>query len=142
MRDERQCKDLMAMSSLNTSVVRRLMEDVWGRGQLQLLPTLVSEDYVGHLQIGDHYGPEGVRIDVAAYRTAFPDLTVTIDDLFAIGDRVVRRYTLRGTHLHAFLGAPGHGQTVVLHVVAIDRLVGGQLVESWVHGDSYPPIKS
>lgn len=142
MRDDRQCTDFAEMSAFNTSVIRMLMDDVWGRGQLELLSTVVSEDYIGHLPIGDHYGPEGVRIDVAAYRTAFPDLSVTIDDLFAVGDRVARRYTLRGTHLHSFLGAPGHGQIVVLHAVAIDRFASGLLVESWVHGDCYPPIHS
>ena len=86
-----------ATTTANLDIVRRLMDEVWAAGRLQLIPELVADDYVGHLPIGDHYGPEGLRIDIAAHRAAFPDLTLRIDDLFASGDRVVRRYTLRGT---------------------------------------------
>jgi steroid delta-isomerase-like uncharacterized protein len=124
--------------SLNKAVVRRLMNDVWGRGELQLIPGLVSDDYVGHFPTGDHYGPEGVRIDIAAYRTAFPDLSVIIDDLFVAGDRVVRRYTLRGTHVRPLLGMPPSGKSISLRAIAIDRLVDGRLLESWVQGETLP----
>jgi steroid delta-isomerase-like uncharacterized protein len=124
------------MSTVNAAVVLRLMEEVWGRGQLHLISELVADDYVGHFVIGDHYGPEGVRIDVAAYRTSFPDLTVTVDDLLTDGDKVVRRFTLRGTHHRPFLGSPATGNPVVLRAIAIDRLFQGQLLESWVHGDA------
>jgi predicted ester cyclase len=116
----------------NADVVRRLMEHVLGSGRFELLPRLVADDYEGHFALGDHYGPEGARIDVATYRDAFPDLTVALDDLFAAGDQVVRRFTLRGTHQNPYLGVPASGRQVVLHGLGIDRLVGGLLVESWV----------
>jgi steroid delta-isomerase-like uncharacterized protein len=127
--------DAITTLARNTAVVRRLMEEVWGRGQLHLIAELVAVDYVGHFAIGDHYGPEGVRIDVAAHRTAFPDMTVTVDDLFAHGDKVVRRYTLRGTHRRPLLGVPANGVPVVLRAIAIDRLEQGRLLESWVQSD-------
>jgi predicted ester cyclase len=116
----------------NKEIVRRLMEDVLGEGRLKLLPGLIATDYVGHLAIGDHYGPGGVRIEISAYRTAFPDLAVTLDDLLADGDKVIRRFTLQGTHHLPLLGIQPTGQLVVLHGIAIDRLTVGQLVESWV----------
>jgi predicted ester cyclase len=119
----------------NMEVVRCLMEAAWGRGEVRVIPILVDPDYVGHLPIGDHYGPEGVRIDIAAYRAAFPDLVVTLDDLIAKGDKVVRRFTLCGSHRRPFLDIPATGKPVALRGIAIDRLVGGCLVESWVHVD-------
>jgi len=51
---------------------------------------------------------------------------------------VARRFTLRGTHRGAFLGVPASGQTVMLRGIAIDRLSGGQLVESWIQIDDLP----
>jgi len=122
----------------NKAVVRRLLEEVLGRGQLKLLPALVAPDYVGHLAMGDHYGPAGVRIDVTTYRVAFPDLTVTLEMLLADGDLVARCYTVRGTHQGAFLGSPASGRPVFLLGLAIDRLERGQLVESWVRIDGLP----
>src|SRR5215213_6200452 len=90
----------------NAHVVRTFMECAFGNGRVELLPKIVAEDYEGHYQIGDHYGPEGVRIDIVTYRIALPDLVVTLDDLFALGDKVVRRFSLRGTHLQPYLTVP------------------------------------
>jgi steroid delta-isomerase-like uncharacterized protein len=122
-------------AAANKALVRCLMTEVLGQGRLELISLVVAADYVGHLPIGDHYGPKGVRIDIAAYRAAVPDLAVSLDDLLADGDRVVRRFTLRGTHRGAFLGVPASGQEVVVRGIAIDRIARDQLVESWVHID-------
>ena len=119
----------------NMEVVRRLMEEALGQGHVKVLAELVDGGYVGHLPIGDHYGPEGVRIDFAAYRAALPDLAVTLDDLFADGDKVVRRFTLRGTRRWPVPGNPAGDGPVVLRGIAIDRLERGLLVESWVQID-------
>lgn len=116
----------------NAAVVRRLLEAVLGRGEFQLLPDLVAPDYIGHLPIGDHYGPDGVRIDIAAYRAALPDLEVSIDEVTDLGDRVLRRYAIRGTHLDPLLGHPPTGLPLELRISAIDHLENGRLIESWV----------
>jgi steroid delta-isomerase-like uncharacterized protein len=116
----------------NEAVVRRLVEEVLNRGRTGLLAELVAADHVGHDPFGDHYGPEGLRIAVAEYRAAFPDLRVTVEDLVTAGDTVVHRFTLRGTHAGPFLGIPPTGRAVTAAGIAIDRLVGGKVAESWV----------
>jgi hypothetical protein len=114
----------------NLDVVRRLMGEVWDGGNLALLPQLIADSYVGHLPIGDHYGPGGVRIDIEAYRRAVPDLTVTLLHLLGVDDLVVRHFSLSGTL--------GSGSPFVLNGIAIDRLEEGRLVESWAVIDSLP----
>ena len=121
--------------------VRRLIDDVWNLGHLDMLTDLVADGYVGHLPIGDHYGPQGVRIDIAAYRAAVPDLAVTLDDLMSVGDRVVRRYRICGTHRKPFMGIPASGLPVALRAIAIDRIADGKLIESWVQIDPFPAIR-
>ncbi len=121
----------------NIEIVRCLMEQVLGEGRLDLLPSIIAPDYEGHFAIGDHYGPEGLRIDIATYRNAFPDLSVTLDDLLAVDDKVVRRFTLRGSHQLPYLGIRPSGRKAVLRGLGIDRISGRQLIESWVHID--PP---
>lgn len=118
-------------------VVRALMECAFGKGRLELLPKIISEDFEGHYQIGDHYGPDGVRIDIMTYRFALPDLVVKLDDLFATGDKVVRRFSFQGTHLQPYLTAPATGQRVVLRGIGIDHVVNGMLHESWVTIDQF-----
>lgn len=118
--------------------VQRLIDEVWNDGNYDVLPDLVADDYVGHLPIGDHYGPEGLRIDIAAYRAALPDLVATVHDLLAAGDKIVRRYTLAGTHRQPFMGLPASDVLVELHGIAIDRLADGKLIESWIQIDSFP----
>lgn len=122
----------MITGDTDVAVVHRLMEQVWGEGRFDLLPDLIAPDYVAHLPIGDHYGPEGVRIDIAGYRAAIPDLAVTLEEVFAVGDLVVRRFVLRGTGRGATDCCPERRRSVRLPGIAVDRVVAGRLVESWV----------
>ncbi len=122
----------------NAATVRRLMEEIWGQGRWELVSDLISATYVGHFAAGDHYGPEGARIEIHAYRRAIPDLTVTVDELLALDDKVVRRFTLRGTFSQPVLGIPANCQPVVMSAIAIDQLVHGKLVESWIQVDTLP----
>ena len=128
-------------TTTNAAVVRRLMEEVWGRGRWEVLSDLIAGTYIGHFTTGDHYGPEGARIDIHAYRRAFPDLTVTVDDLLALDDQVVRRFTLRGTYSQPIFNIRASGQPVVLRAIAVDCLARGKLVESWSQVDMLPLLR-
>ena len=64
-------------------------------------------------------------------RVAFPDARATLEDIFAEGDRVAYRLTIRGTHTGEFLGVPPSGRQVAVSFIAIVRIVDGKLVEEW-----------
>jgi steroid delta-isomerase-like uncharacterized protein len=120
------------MESDNERLVRRFIEAVVNRDDIDLLPALVAVDHVGHDPLGDHYGLEGVRIGIAELRAAFPDLRVSIDDVVAAEDRVVHRFTLVGTQMGPYLGLPPTGRPVKATGIALDRVAGGKLAERWV----------
>jgi predicted ester cyclase len=120
----------------NEAVVRRLVEEVINRGQSALLAELIAADHVGHDPFGDHYGVEGARIVVAEYRTAFPDMLLTIEDLVAARDTVAWRFSLRGTHTGPFLGLRPTGRLVTAVGIVYGRLKEGRVVESWVSFDT------
>jgi steroid delta-isomerase-like uncharacterized protein len=120
------------MAGADEAIIRRFVEEVVNRGNTDLLNELVAADHVGHDHLGDRYGPEGVRIGVAEWRVAFPDLRLTIDDLLAHEGRVAWRYTLLGTHAGPFMGIPATGRPVRVSGIRIDRLGGRRLAESWV----------
>ena len=75
------------------------------------------------------------------YRTAFSDLVLTVEDQIAEGDKVVTRFTARGTHRGELMGIPPTGVKVVVTGISIDRFVGGRSVESWTHYDFMSLLK-
>ena len=65
----------------------------------------VAAGYINHNPfVAD--GREANRAFWAAFFTAFPDLTATMDDLIQAGDRVAGRFTYRATHRGPFYGIP------------------------------------
>ena len=90
----------------------------------------VAADFVDHTEPGTA-GPECVKARARALRAAFPDLTVTIEDLVAEGDLVAVRATWRGTHQGSFRGVLPIGRRIELCGMAFWRIAGGQIRESW-----------
>ena len=98
------------MSEQNKTLVRRVVEEVYNQGNLAVADELAVSDLVIHLTSQEIRGREGAKEYVAALRAAFPDLHMTIEDQIAEGDRVVTRWTARGTHTGEFQGIPPHRQ--------------------------------
>jgi steroid delta-isomerase-like uncharacterized protein len=121
----------------NKAIIRRSFEELFTRGDLSVADEIFAADYVGHDPALPHdiHGPEEFKQFVRMYRSAFPDLELTIEDQIADGDEVVTRFTARGTHRGELMGIPPTGRTVVVTGVSIDRLVDGKSVESWTHYD-------
>jgi hypothetical protein len=70
---------------------------------------------------------------ILAYRTAFPDLKLTLEDIFAEGEMVAFRWSARGTHLGDWLGIPPTANHVTATGITIFRIAGGKVVESWIY---------
>jgi steroid delta-isomerase-like uncharacterized protein len=90
----------------------------------------VAVGYVNHNQFVED-GREANRAFWAAFFTAFPDLTATIDDLVIADDRVAGRFTYRGTHRGPLFGIPPTGRPVEMHSIDIWRIAGGEFAEHW-----------
>src|SRR5262245_12465254 len=114
------------MSSEDRNLVLRFYEEAFNGGNAQIIRELVAPDQVRHLPTGDHYGPEGVRIDISCFRTAFPDLHLDIEEFIEAPERVVYRFTARGTHGGPFMGIPPSGRRVQVQGIGIDRVSAGK----------------
>jgi len=125
------------MSEDNKAIVRRSFEELFNQGDLDVADEVFAPDYVGHdpALTYDMHGSEEFKHFVQMYRTAFPDLELTIEDQVAEGDEVVTRFTARGTHLGELMGIPPTGRKVSVTGISIDRLVNGKSVESWTNYD-------
>src|ERR687886_107331 len=133
-RSHRPAPEETRMSADNKAAIRRFIGQAFNAGDLAVVDELVATDYVLHFTPEVH-GPEGMKQFITAYRTVFPDYTCTIDDQVAEGDKVVTRWTVRGTQKGELMGIPPTGRQVSLGGVAIDRLVDGQVAETWLEAD-------
>ncbi len=71
----------------------------------------------------------------AEAREAFPDLSITVEDVMAEGDRVAARVTMRGTHMGEFQGIAPTGKRVEVKAIDMFRISKGKIVEHWGHAD-------
>ena len=117
----------------NKAIIRRWLDEGWSQGNLAVADELIDPNFVVHGAGGQTVssGPEGVKQLVATWRAGFPDGQMSVDDLFAEGDKVVIRMTWRGTHQGDFYGIAPTGRQVVVTSMGIDRVVNGKIVEGW-----------
>src|SRR5215211_5062705 len=123
----------------NKALVREFFEEAWGKGNMAAVDEFMAADYVEHPRPSTlSPGPEGLKQLIAAYRTAFPDLKMMLDDIFAEGDRVAFRWNVSGTHLGEWLGIPPTGNHVAANGITVFRISDGKVVESWTSIDLSP----
>lgn len=116
----------------NKAIDRRIIEEALNRGDFAVAYELIAPDFVDHAAPpGMQQGPGGFRAAVAAFRNAFPDLHVTIEEHIAEGDRVARRMTLRGTHHGDLFDIPPTGKAMTITGIHIVRLADGKIAEHW-----------
>ena len=120
----------MNQSEANKALIRAHYDSTGNAYRPSVIDRQVAADFVDHAQPGIG-GPEGVKAQSRSLRAAFPDLTVTFEDLVAEGDLVAVRATWRGTHQGSFRGVPPIGRLIDLCCMAFWRVAGGQIRESW-----------
>jgi steroid delta-isomerase-like uncharacterized protein len=126
------------MSAENKTLVRRLVKEVWSKGNLAVADQIVAPNYVNHDPAAPmpEPGREGLKKHVAAYRTAFPDLTLTVDDALAEGNKVTIRWSARGTHKGELMGIAPTGKQVTMTGISVVRITSGKVAEAWVTWDA------
>jgi steroid delta-isomerase-like uncharacterized protein len=72
---------------------------------------------------------------IASFAEAFPDLRLTVEDIFSEGDMVAARIAFHGTHRGEFQGIPPTDKQVAFSGIEIDRMVDGKVQEHWFELD-------
>jgi steroid delta-isomerase-like uncharacterized protein len=86
--------------------------------------------YDPYIEAGEVRGTQSVKDNIVWFRKAFPDLSCTVEEQAAEDDKVVSRWTLRGTHRGDFFGVAGTGNRVEFTSIQIDRFdETGKIVE-------------
>lgn len=125
------------MSEENIAASRRFIDEAFNGGNFDVIDELTSDDFVDHDPLVGDTDREGAKQSLAGYRGAFPDLQMTIEDIFAAGDKVVYRWTAEGTFENEMMGLHPTGEKGdPVRGISIDRFEGGKMVESWSQWDT------
>ncbi|SRR5712692_5517728 len=132
----------------NKANIRRGIE-VANRGNVtEILATtdeLFAPDFVFHdpnipFPAGGIRSREDYKQFESGFLAALPG-QFTIEDLIAEGEKVVVRYTYRGTHQGQWRGLPPTGKAVTFTGTITYRIVAGKAVEAWQNADNLSVLR-
>lgn len=113
------------------SVVAELYH-AYSSGVVEHLDSIVDPAFVDHSPApGQARGVEGIKQNVATFRTAFPDGEIVAREMLADRDKVVARVSLTGTHLGEYQGVAASGKRMIADGTETFRFQNGVIVESW-----------
>lgn len=127
------------MGETNKETMRRIVDEILNGGDLDAINELVHVDYVDGY--ADVRGRDGYREIVMAVRRAFPDFQLTIEDTVSEGEKVVGRFTFRGTHQGDFMGIPPTGKQVEFPAMGLLHFKDGQMIRRWNISDPQDAIE-
>ncbi len=119
------------------ALVRRAWDEVYNQRNLEFIDEVFVDDVIVHEPDRELHGTAELKQYNATYFDGFPDLTVSLDDVIAEGDKVVARWTFRGTHQGEVEGlGPPTGRSFELEGITIHRFEGEKVVEFWERYDN------
>lgn len=116
----------------NKALVRRVWEEIWNNGNLELVDEVIANEYVFHRRgTPEIKGPDWYKGAYHFLINAFPDFHCTIEDMIAEGDKVMVRTTVQGTHKGEYMGIAPTGRQFSVTEIDVARIKDGKLVEEW-----------
>lgn len=103
---------------------------MWRTGTLSLLDEFYSSDMKSNMPMAPP-GLDGFKQVIQGFRAGLHDMTFTVDDLVAEGDRVASRITWTASHKGDLMGIPATGKKVTVSEMHIYRISNGKIVERW-----------
>jgi len=114
----------------NEELVKRSIE-AWGKGDFEAFKELLAPDFAFYYPSGSTTPwslEETIEIGKMLQK-AFPDISFSIEELIAVGDRVIFRFIQRGTHEGEYMGIPATGNKIESSGILIARIENGKVVE-------------
>lgn len=112
-------------------IARGVFEELFGRGRLDFAERHYDRSFRGHDALVGDFGFDDVKRNVQMYRSAFPDLAFEIDELIETAEKVLVRWTARGTHRGQFLGKPGTGRQSRVQGISVLTFRNDLIVEDY-----------
>ena len=120
----------------NKTLDRRYFEEVYNRGNLNVVDELIGPQCLIHGPLGDVTGPQGIRQLLGSFLAAFSDVHYSVHEQIGEGDWVATRWTAEGKHTAELMGIPPSGKKFRLEGTTVSHVAQGKLVEVWHNYDN------
>ncbi len=122
----------MSNPDQHTIDVVRAFYEPFRTGDTTVYDHILAPDWIDiPLAPGQQQGPAGMAAQIALFRHAMPDYTVTHEDLIAHGDRVAVRNTVSGTHQGTFMGHQPTGRRIEMRTMDIHQIRDNRIITTW-----------
>ena len=110
----------------------------WNKGNSEFFMEATTPEYVYYSPSGNPNpnSREDAVESVKVFRKGFPDISFSIEELIAVGDKTITRFVIRGTHEGEFMGIPTTGKKIEVSGIIISRIENGKWVEEWEEMDT------
>ncbi|HIH73697.1 MAG: Polyketide Cyclase Snoal [Thermococcales archaeon 44_46] len=113
------------MTSEKEKILQQVVEEIWNTGNVELVDKFYVPNFVNHDPVNPNVKTlEQFREWVLFNHKVFPDFHVTIEDIIAQDNKIVKRWTATGTHKAEMMGIPPTNRQVTIRGVAIYRFEG------------------
>ncbi len=119
----------------NKAIVLRYYQE-FDKGDLDQVEDMLAPNFVAYLPgIPEPLTRQAFKQFAQTFRSAFPDIHHSFEEVLVEGDKVVTRGTFTGTHQGKLQGLPPTGKQITVSFIHLDRIVEGQIVEHWGQAD-------
>lgn len=115
----------------NEQLFRILIEEGFSNGNVHVFDEHTDPDFFEHQYGFIPPNAEGVKKAIISLHKAFPDFSLTIEDLVTDKDKVWGRMVGKGTHINKFGPLYPTGKKFEITVIDIMRFKNGKLIEHW-----------
>ena len=119
----------------NKALVRRFIQEVFLEGRPEAVDELLADDFVPHTWGRTGEGKDELIKAIKRVQAGLSDARMTIEDMFAEGDRVAVRLTSHAVQTGPFMGLPPSGKAYTIGEIHIFRLRDGKVAEHWHEAD-------
>lgn len=111
--------------------IRSFIDEAFNKGNFAILEEIIHPEYQYSSPDSKLKGISQLAEFIQAFRNAFPDLRLQIDDLFVSDDRACTSFTLTGTHEKNFMGIPATKKSVDVQGIVMSRFKHGKIIEDY-----------
>jgi predicted ester cyclase len=127
------------MSDVRKAKIREYIEEIWVRGNLDVVDDFYATDYVRYQPpLPDVNGAEAMKQWITSLRDAYSGLQLTIDEFIREGETVVLRGNVYATHTgqSPTLAIPATGRQVKIPWCSVFQQRNSKVVEEWYYADN------